>query len=167
MKKVILVLSALCLLSGFTSAKTPRFVNLEFFGAYNLAGFSFDGRFSESSRFGYRVGLGYGFGYSRVSGMYSSRSNEISMPVNVYHLFGKRKHYFELGIGAVPYYIWHNRVLVGYDGIPAQYSSEEFNCYGFIQPAYRFEGSNILLSAGIMMAFGIGICPEFTVGYRL
>jgi len=80
-------------------------------GVHNLIGFSFDSRFSNNSRFGYKIGLGYGFEKSKnYSGwMYEFGGknaefraspigflrnqllkNAVSIPLSVYFLTGEK-----------------------------------------------------------------------------
>lgn len=186
MKKTILIFSTLCLLSAALVAQTPRSVNVELLGVYNMVGVSFDSRFTETSKFGYKVGVGYGYenshstqGWSMQMGGKDAQfrtspvgylrglilKQAVSIPMNVYYLVGKKHNYFELGLGLTPYFADFELNL--FDG---------FNYYGFLQTAYRYEGERFILSAGIDIPFktpgsdftqAIGIYPKLTVGYRL
>ncbi len=176
MKKIILIsLFCFIFLGGKTEAKTPHFVNAEFLGAHNLVGLSFESRFSEHSKYGFKVGLGYGYEDSQSSmgvniefggenakfrtspvGYVRGKllKNVISVPISVYRLFGKKKHFFELGLGAVPYYAEFKRnteVLIDPNNINFRTNptENEFRYYGLLQTAYRYEGNKILISAGL------------------
>ena len=62
MKKAVLSLLALCCFSAVMAQQKLRSFSVEFFGAQNLVGLNYDSRFNGNSGFGYRVGLGYGYG---------------------------------------------------------------------------------------------------------
>ncbi|MDR0811015.1 MAG: hypothetical protein LBN23_01890 [Paludibacter sp.] len=185
MKKIIFSLLAVFVFS-VANAQTPRFINAELLGVYNLVGVSFDSRFSANSHFGYKVGLGYGYEKSKYTQgwMYEFGGrdadfrtspigylrnlllqNVVSLPLNVYYLTGKNSSHFELGLGVTPYY--------------ADFQvneSDGLGYYAFLQTAYRYEGKKILFSAGIDIPFktpgsdfeqAIGLYPKISIGYRL
>lgn len=186
MRKAVFIFSALCLVFGTSKAETPRFVNLELLGVYNLVGVSFDSRFNESSKFGYKIGMGYGYedsnnwqGWSIEMGGDNARfrtapvgylrnllmNQVVSVPMNIYYLFGKNNSYFELGAGLSPYFA--DFKLNHFDG---------FNYYGFLQTAYRYEREKLVFSIGIDIPFKtpgsdfeqtIGLYPKLSIGYRL
>ncbi len=169
--------------SFLCQAETPRFVALEFFGVHDLLGLSFDSRLAPDSRWGYKVGLGYGLGYrseglklSPVAGFMrpEDAKSVVSLPVNVYYLLGGSCHFFESGVGFVPYY---GRFVSesGFMGFPNTRVFDAFNYYGFLRAAYRYEGSRLLLSVGLDLPFQtpgsrfkqfLGIAPKLSIGYR-
>jgi hypothetical protein len=187
MKKSIIILTLFFALCSSVAAQIPRYVNMEVLGTYNLAGFSFDSRFSKNSKFGYKIGLGYGFeksiytyGSSLAFGSESAAfrtspvgylrsillKNVISMPLNASYLFGKSSHYFETGLGVCPYYA----DFLEYDDGLGYY------CFGRL--AYRFapHSKSLSLSIGIDIPFktpysdfeqAIGLYPSVSIGYRL
>ncbi|HLO82453.1 MAG TPA: hypothetical protein VK166_15925 [Chitinophagaceae bacterium] len=73
----------------------------ELFGAAGGVSLNYDARFSKKENgLGYRVGIGGGFLYSSSFGT----SITVAVPVGLNYLFGTRKHYFELGGGASPFF---------------------------------------------------------------
>ncbi|MDR0812291.1 MAG: hypothetical protein LBN23_08515 [Paludibacter sp.] len=164
MKKSIIILLFLGFIFGFANAQTPRAVSIELLGVYNLAGISFDSRFTENSKFGYKVGAGYGFG--RFTAFFEYKSRTVAVPANIYYLFGKKHHFFELGLGMTSFY--YNRYF--YDGIYGQESRfAGIGSYGFLQTAYRFESSKFLISAGLdfVIQTPVIIRSKVSIGYRL
>lgn len=188
MKKQIFILFILCLNIITIKAQIPRSVNLELLGVHNLIGLSFDSRFSNTSHFGYKIGLGYGFEKSQNSSgwMYEFNGsnadfrtspigflrnqllrNAVSIPVSVYYLTGEKNSHFEIGFGITPYYADFKDF--------EYYNNDGFNYYGFIQLGYRYESSKLVYSAGFDIPFktlgsnfeqAIGLYPKVTVGYR-
>jgi hypothetical protein len=188
MRKLIIILLTSGLF-GLANAQTPRSINVELLGVYNLVGVSFDSRFSAKSNFGYKIGIGYGYEKSESSRgwMYGfggdndvafrtspigflrglCMKNAISLPLNIYYLTGKKRSHFEIGLGITPYYAdFHPYYQGDYTG---------FCYYAFLQPAYRYEGKKMIFSAGIDIPFktpgsdfeqAIGLYPKISVGYR-
>jgi hypothetical protein len=73
----------------------------ELFGAGGAASLNYDARFSKKENgLGYRVGIGGEFFYSSSLGT----STSVAIPLGLNYLFGKRKHYFELGAGGTPFF---------------------------------------------------------------
>ena len=197
MKKVALILLALCFALVIVKAQTPRSINLELLGVYNLVGISFDSRFSENSKFGYKIGLGYGYENSTYVNGWSieingksaafrtspvgylrdlSLTHVVSLPVSAYYLFGKNNHHFDLGLGVSPYYAHFGDIFAFVSTIPNP--GNGFRYYCFLQTAYRYESpkSPFLYSIGIDIPFktpgsdfvqAIGLYPKFSIGYRL
>jgi len=180
MKKYIIILSMLFAFGLIAEAQTPRHINLELLGAYNMVGFSFDSRFSENSRFGYRVGIGYGFSISKSFFSYS-RGHYVSVPLNAYYLFGKKSHHFETGLGVFPIYgnLYSEtefEFYPDYDSHGSYNNGIGYSCFGRL--AYRFESASkpLSVSAGIDVPFktpysffekAIIILPSISIGYRL
>lgn len=50
-----------------------RNLSVELLGAQNIVGINYDSRFKGNSGFGYRVGLGYGYG--NTSGLFDQKIN--------------------------------------------------------------------------------------------
>lgn len=187
--KFILLLCALLSLSVAT-AQTPKSINLEIFGTSDFAGVSFDSRMSPDSKYGFKVGLGGGFELYQNKKIYFYKKSAlgfmrgtnvdfvVSMPVSAYRLFGREKHFFELGAGLVPYYGAFKDVdLVNYylTGNVQYHKYKAFNYYGFIDTAYRYEGERLLLSVGLTAPIQtpgskftqfMTFTPKLTLGYR-
>ncbi len=189
-------------LSGIMEAKNPHFVNVEFLGAHNLVGLSFDSRFSEDSKYGFKIGVGYGYEDSQSSmgfniefggenakfrtspvGYVRGRllKHAISAPISIYRLYGEKRHFFELGIGVVPYYAeykYNTELLIDPTMIKfvEHKTEDDYRYYGLLQTAYRYEGDKILVSAGLDIPINtpgadfrqfIGLYPRLSIGYKL
>lgn len=180
MKKKILLLS-LGILVHFCTAQNIKFVNAEFLGSYNLIGTSFDTRFNENSKFGYKIGFGYGYqkhsGSTNINLTVVNASNNTvgdlyncySIPMNIHYLVGKEKHFLETGLGIT---------LFATDYSFKNNSDTRVGYYSFARIAYRFESKKIpfLFSIGADMPFqtpasglnySFGIAPSISIGYKL
>lgn len=72
MRKIVLSLFALCCFSAVMAQQKTRSLSVELLGAQTIAGINYDSRFKGNSGFGYRVGLGYGYGNN--SGLFDRKS---------------------------------------------------------------------------------------------
>ena len=187
--KNIIILFTLFAFGLTVIAQTPRHINLELLGVYNLVGVSFDSRFSETSSFGYKVGIGYGYeksnsgrsGWSiafdsdeadfRTSPIGYLRglclNSAVSVPINAYYLSGKNNSHFEGGLGVCPYVA---------DFLGDYYDGIGYYCFGRL--GYRYESSSkpLSISACVDIPFktpgsdfrqAIGLYPSISIGYRL
>ncbi|UKI44500.1 MAG: hypothetical protein L6U16_02790 [Porphyromonadaceae bacterium] len=75
-----------------------RSLSVELLGAQNIVGINYDSRFEGNSGFGYRVGIGYGYGDN--SGWYDQKINGVGVPLELNYLLGKKNSKLELGFGA-------------------------------------------------------------------
>lgn len=92
-------------------------VYLDVFGTSGLAGVYYDTRFSDNTKWGYRVGLSYHYSKEKInstnflSGIelpfvsYSEYSRAVFAPFEVNRLVGKRTHFFEFGFGGAVGYV--------------------------------------------------------------
>lgn len=187
MKKAILILVVAILAGSYAKAQTPRSINFEVWGVYNLVGISFDSRFNETSRFGYKAGIGYGYEQENEKGTFRtapvgylrgiSLNHVISVPLNIYYLFGKNRHFFELGAGVTPYlmnYISYTYNMGELFSISAT-NKWGFGYYTFLQPAYRYEADRWTGSIGLDIPVNtpgakftqlIGLYPRLSIGYK-
>lgn len=64
MKKIVLSVLAMCCCSVVLAQEQEktRSLSVELLGAQNVAGINYDSRFKGNSGWGYRVGIGYGYG---------------------------------------------------------------------------------------------------------
>ena len=170
---VILVLSSFSL-----TAQTKKYLNLNLLGTVGVVGVSFDSRFSENSKFGYTVGLGYGLESHKSAHLYLTPvkayypedgrvNNVVSAPMNVHYLIGNNKYLLELGIGLAPFYTDYS---IG-EG------TQRFGCFTFGRIAYRYESDTKpwLFSIGLDLPFFtsggrgfyfVDIAPSIAIGYR-
>ena len=179
MKKLAFILLTLCFTLVATKAQTPRFINLELLGVHNLVGVSFDSRFNENSKFGYKTGLGYGYASSTSFLGDDWSSHAISLPLSAYYLLGNKSHHFDLGAGISLGYERAKGKISSPWGFPATpFEENAFYFLPFLQTAYRYESSKIpfLFSVGIDIPFtfwgansnfAIGFAPKLAIGYRL
>ena len=179
MKKLAFILLTLCFTLVATRAQTPRFINLELLGVHNLVGVSFDSRFNENSKFGYKAGLGYGYASSTTFLGDDWSSHAISLPLSAYYLLGNKSHHFDLGAGIALGYERAKGKISSPWGFPATpFEENAFYFLPFLQTAYRYESSKIpfLFSVGIDIPFtfwgansnfAIGFAPKLAIGYRL
>ncbi len=187
MKKAILILVVTILAGSYAKAQTPRSINFELLGVYNFVGVSFDSRFNETSKFGYKVGIGYGFAHEDKKGVLwtphvgllikKPLNQAISVPLNVYYLFGRDRHFFEFGAGVTPYlmnYISYTYNMGELFSISAT-NKWGFGYYTFVQPAYQYNakrwtgsiGLDILINTpGADFKQPIGLCPRLSIGYK-
>jgi hypothetical protein len=132
---------------------------LELFGAGGAASLNYDARFSKKENgLGYRVGIGGEFFYSSNLGT----STSVAIPFGINYLFGKTKHYFELGAGGTPFF-----------GDEMSYPKNYFGAN--LSAGYRltpFQKKGVSFRAGymqwIMFANGTDFTPYLyiSVGYR-
>ena len=139
-------------------------VYLEVFGPSNYIGVNYDARFSKNSKWGYRVG--FGFGYSSSSGPLGDASTRAySVPLGVNYFVGNNKHNLELGLGVnVGLYNNHDYIM---EGIYGNYASgkpqllgvksvptkdTKFGMFGFGTVGYRY-------TAKKGFQFRIGVTP--------
>ncbi len=87
---------------------TERSLSLELQGVHNLVGINFDSRFKGNHGLGYRVGIGYAYGYSDFSFIVdaSDKIQGVAVPLEVNYLLGKRNSKLELGVGISLGYYW-------------------------------------------------------------
>ena len=88
-KTIALLLLLLCVLNVNAQDDNVRTksVYVEVLGPSNGIGVTYDARFNENSRWGYRVG--FGFGYKRTSDIFGKTSvRGYSVPVGVNYLVG-------------------------------------------------------------------------------
>jgi hypothetical protein len=148
-------------LSGQTKS-----VYFEALGASNVAGITYDARFIGNSGFGYRVGLGYTFGFNHSSFIGDSQTtlNGLAIPMAINYLFGERKSHFELGFG-MSNGIYHqtekngpitwidaNGKVITYPASETKQTTYAYFFFGDI--GYRFQPVT-----GVM--FRVGISPSF------
>lgn len=173
MKKRMLFIVFICLLSFSSTMDAQKYINVELLGINGLAGVSFDGRFEKHSKFGYEIGLGYGFVKEENNSRIAFATNSLrpfengihrvfSLPVNVHYLIGKERHFLETGIGI-------NLMFTDYEF--RNYAKAGYLSFGRV--AYRYEAARnpLLIAAGVDVTFhgnySFGIIPAFTIGYRL
>ncbi len=137
-------------------------LQIELLGAYNLAGISFDRRFTESQDgLGYKVGIGVG--YSKNSWKFVPfkfdtwggfpNQTIVSLPLQLNYLSGKKNHQFEAGAGITPFYSTY------------QFSGKgNINAYGAISAGYRYHSPSkrIVLGTGLMLGCKL---PGLTLKY--
>lgn len=175
--KTIIALFLVCAFA--LSAQSKKYLNVELMGAGGAVGISFDSRFKADSKFGYKVGLGYGFEYnSGVSHWYFTPvkayypedkrwNNNFSIPVNAYYLFGREKHFFEMGLGFSLFYADYD---FGSD------SKIGYHMFGRVAYRHESQSKRLKFSVGLDLPFrtpasglgySIALAPSISIGYRL
>jgi len=174
--KIIIIL----LLNGCVLfSQNKKYVEFELVGSNGLSGFSLDSRIKKNPKFGYKVGIGYGFEFNDGASHWyftpvkayfpeDKRLNSVvSLPFNIHYLIGNEKNFLETGIGFCAFY--------------ADYKFGEnqgLGYYTFGRIAYRHESltKRILFSLGMDIPFklpgsglgySLGIAPSLSIGYRL
>lgn len=153
MKKGITAFALMISLSA-SAQDAVKNLSIEALGAQNTVGVNYDARLKGNDGFGYRIGVGYGYGKNN-----SQTTNGIGFPLEVNYLLGKKKSKLELGIGAsVGYYhvkesgtIWDLTTNEIYD-----YESKEnkFGYFFFGDIGYRYQPTH-------GMVFRVGVSPSF------
>ncbi len=117
------------------SAKASQW-QAEGLGPAGLFSINFDSRFSgKEAGLGFRIGLG-GTPLSLLGASCNS-GTQISLPVGLNYLFGKRYHFLEVGAGGVLAIINGTKVYcIGFDH---GFFSDETTSYSFVSAGYRFQ----------------------------
>lgn len=172
MKKAILSLLALCCFSAVMAQQKTRSLSIEFFGAQNLAGINYDSRFNGNSGFGYRVGLGYGYG-SNI-GLFDQKISGVAAPLELNYLLGKKNSKLELGFGLSMGVYQIKETVAYFDNTGSHpdtentdqgygdikyYTDKEtrFGYFFFGNIGYRYQRPNGFV-------FRVGISPSFNFG---
>lgn len=139
--------------------KRYKSVYLEFLGASNLIGISYDSRLSPTSHWGYRIGISYYQG----GNSYSSPNRGVFFPIEFNHLIGKNKHKLEIGLGSnlgiynqsISYiYASFTEDIDNQSAVIQSTSQTTFGYYLFSNIGYRY-----LSNKGFL--FRIGLNPSF------
>ena len=89
MRRIVCSVFALCCCSLVLAQEKTRSLSVELLGAQNMVGVNYDSRFKGNSGWGYRVGIGYGYGDNsswidqKIAERYESKENRFG-----YFLFG-------------------------------------------------------------------------------
>ena len=172
-------ISLLLILCSITLYAQKKYVGLDLAGYNGLTGISYDSRFSETSKFGYKLGLTYGFEknegvshwYFTPVKAYFPPNGQIchyySIPMNVHYLLGSQKNFLETALGVSVFatdYNFKGNDRIGY--------------FSFARLAYRHESTRkpLLFSIGIDIPFrtpgsglgySLGFMPAISLGYKL
>ena len=125
----------------------------------------YDSRFKGNSGWGYRVGIGYGYGDN--SSWIDQKISGVGVPLELNYLLGEKKSKLEVGFGASlgMYHIketswfYSQPVPPETEGIAERYESKEnrFGYFLFGNIGYRYQRTN-----GFM--FRVGLSPSFNFG---
>lgn len=161
---ITLLLLSVLTVSAQEEIVRGKSVYLEVFGPSNYIGVNYDARFSKNSKWGYRVG--FGFGYSSSSDPLGDASTRAySVPLGVNYFVGNNKHNLELGLGVnVGLYNNHDYIMEGIYGNDAAGKPQllgvksvptketKFGMFGFGTVGYRY-------TAKKGFQFRIGVTP--------
>ena len=150
-----------------TEIEKPMYQNIyvEFFGASNLIGISYDSRIKPGSPFGFRAGVAYAYGESR--GFFDNvadKTSYFSVPAAFNCILGKRKSKFEVGFGInMGIFSVEDYTTVDADGYPTIFNPSYvvretrniFGYYFFSDIGYRYQREN-----GFMLR--VGVSPSFS-----
>ena len=98
MKKYIIYLFLILPTLAVSAQDKTKSLSIEFFGAQNTVGINYDSRLKGNSGWGYRVGLGFGYGNSSFFGS-SQETKGFGVPLEINYLLGGGNHKFETGAG--------------------------------------------------------------------
>lgn len=175
--KFLTALFVACSLNAFAQVK--KYLSMELGGANGLFGISYDSRFNNNEKFGYKIRLGYGYEYHdgvrhcylspvmAPSPLDEETINTFTLPVNMYYLLGKENNFFETGLGLCAFY--------------ADYKNKDdkgLGYFSFGRIAYRHESLNkrMVFSIGLDLPFytpesgltySLAFVPSITFGYKL
>lgn len=120
-----------------TDAKFRKNVFVEGLGNGLLISANYDMRFKRgaSDGLGFRVGIGGGSVEGYTSNNDYINGNVMTFPLSVNYLAGKRRSYFEAGLGITPVFV-NADLAIFEDEI---YSGKGWGAAGFINVGYRFQ----------------------------
>lgn len=106
-KQIFPIIAILLLGSGTRTEAGNRQQNVyvDLFDSSNVVSINYDSRFTNTSEFGWRVGVGYsasGFNHPDRYGFFPDYRHGVSLPLGVNALFGEHIHKFEIGVGVTP-----------------------------------------------------------------
>lgn len=97
MRRIIVFGAILFVTISVMAQKRVQSLSVELLGAQNMAGINYDSRLKGNSGFGYRVGIGFGYGDN--SGLFDQDIKGAGVPIELNYLLGKKNHKLELGLG--------------------------------------------------------------------
>lgn len=156
--------------SVFCQENKQNNIYMEFFGASNTFGVSYDTRIKKGSQFGYRIGISYSYSSSSSFLFENSSSTKgVTFPLEVNYLLGKKRHNLDLGVGLNIGIYDANYTYTNYSsqnvGSITIITPEEtinrsetyFGYYIFSNIGYRYQRKKGFL-------FRTGISPSFNLG---
>lgn len=167
MKKIVLSVLAMCCCSVVLAQEQEktRSLSVELLGAQNVVGVNYDSRFKGNSGWGYRVGIGYGYGDN--SSWIDQKISGVGVPLELNYLLGEKKSKLEVGFGASlgmyhikeTSWVYSQPVPPETEEIAERYESKEnrFGYFLFGNIGYRYQRTN-----GFM--FRVGLSPSFNFG---
>ncbi len=172
----VVLLIALSIMLCLRTGAQDRNVRLDLLGAANAVGVSYDARFKGDSRWGFAVGIGYGFGIGNWFNI-----DGVGVPVEINYLTRGRKHHFEVGAG-MSNGVYFNKVTeyknVDADGltgvIPEEVRKTQWGHLLYANVGYRLRTEKgFVFRCGLNPSYGFGkyglskslFCPYFSLGY--
>ena len=163
---LLLLLSCMLNVNAQDDNVRTKSVYVEVLGPSNGIGVTYDARFNENSRWGYRVGFGFGYTSSTsiFYGKTSTRGYTVHLGLN--YLVGGKKHNLELGVGLnagfynihdftfEPWYVETtpgNKKQIGWKTKPIK--ENKFGMFAYTTVGYRYTSKKgFQFRAGVMPA---------------
>lgn len=165
MRRIIVFGAILFVTISVMAQKRVQSLSVELLGAQNMAGINYDSRLKGNSGFGYRVGIGFGYGDN--SGLFDQDIKGAGVPIELNYLLGKKNHKLELGLGVSlgiyqsieSTWYYYQPVPPETEGHDEQYTSTSnlFGYFIFGDIGYRYQRDN-----GFM--FRVGVSPSLNFG---
>lgn len=92
MRRIVCSVFALCCCSLVLAQEKTRSLSVELLGAQNVVGVNYDSRFKGNSGWGYRVGIGYGYGDN--SSWIDQKISGVGVPLELNYLYNPQNEAF-------------------------------------------------------------------------
>lgn len=158
MRRIVCSVFALCCCSLVLAQEKTRSLSVELLGAQNMVGVNYDSRFKGNSGWGYRVGIGYGYGDN--SSWIDQKISGVGVPLELNYLLGEKKSKLEVGFGA-SLGVYHIKETSWFYSQPVPPETEE-NCR-----ALRIEGEPFRLFLVWQHRLSLPAHQRFYVSRRL
>lgn len=139
-----------------------RTVYAEVLGPSHLIGISYDSRFRNECKFGYRLGFGYTSSWEDIFYVTNTNAHSFNIPLEVNGIFGSKKNYFETGVGISPMFTYERCKFTTVD-----YGSDGSKNYGQLNISDTSWGLQTYLNAGYryQRPRGLQVRVGLTAGY--
>ena len=167
-KRTIILLALLCTTLGAIAQDKVRNISVEALGAQNTIGINYDTRLHGNSGWGYRIGIGFGYGNSD-SFFEETTIKGVGIPLEMNYLFGKKNSKLEVGVGtSIGVYrikeglaFYYESTLEHPEGIfETHYNNDtRFGYFFFGNIGYRYQRpKGFVFRTGFTPSFSFGKC---------